>query len=170
MVKTILFLLFIMEQTMALTLTSSSFGHNTNIPSPYTCDGRNVSPHLCWSGTPEGTHSFVLICDDPDAPMGTWIHWVLLNIPATVNQLEEAISTLPAGTIQGMTSFNTLGYGGPCPPSGTHRYFFKLYALDTTLSLSNGVSKAEVENAMKDHILDQAELIGLYQHISHKSS
>lgn len=150
---------------MALTLTSMSFQHNTKIPSTYTCDGANISPPLNWTDVPQGTRSFVLICDDPDAPVETWVHWVLFNIPANVDQLEEALTTLPAGASSGMTSFKKLSYGGPCPPSGTHRYFFKLYALDAALSLGSGASKAEIEDAMKKHILGQTQLIGLYQRI-----
>ncbi len=135
------------------------------IPPKYTCDGPDVSPPLSWSDVPAGAKSLALIADDPDAPMGTWVHWVAWNIPAAARALEEDTpkrDTLPNGIKQGTTDFRSLGYGGPCPPSGTHRYFFKLYALDTALSLPPSATKKDLENAMRGHILAQAELMGKY--------
>lgn len=143
----------------SFTLESSAFKHNKPLPSKYTCDGENVSPELHWSGAPENTKSFVLIVDDPDAPGKTWVHWVLFNIEAGISRIDEDSS---AG-IHGNTDFNAAKYGGPCPPSGTHHYHFKLYALDTKLDLSKGATKQDVERAMEGHILAHAELIGLYQ-------
>lgn len=143
-----------------LALTSSAFQHNAQIPAKYTCDGENVNPLLAISGAPETTQSFVLIVDDPDAPMGTWDHWVVWNIPPVITEIAE--SNVPHGAVQGTTSFDDQKYGGPCPPSGTHRYFFKLYALDTMLQLPPSSRKAVVEAAMQGHILEKAELIGLY--------
>ncbi len=152
---------------MKLEIQSSAFTHQGRIPSKYTCDGQDVSPPLRWSGVPEGTQSLVLISDDPDAPMGTWVHWVYYDIPPTVTELPEGIPAVehpPIGGTQGINDFRRLGYGGPCPPPGpAHRYFFKLYALDTKLNLAPGAKKTQVEQAMQGHILAQAELIGLYQ-------
>lgn len=146
---------------MPLSLTSQSFADQNNIPKKYTCNGQNSSPDLEWSGAPSGTKSYVLIMDDPDAPNGTWVHWVLFNIPGNLKQLSEA-AELPAGAISGHNSWEQKGYGGPCPPSGTHRYFFKLYALDTILTINSSVRKSDVLNAMQDHILESCELVGLY--------
>lgn len=146
-------------------LESSAFEANGMIPPKYTCDRENVSPPLRWDEPPVGTQSFALICDDPDAPMGTFVHWVLYDLPPETRQLPEAIpatAKLPNGGIQGKNDFRKLGYGGPCPPSGTHRYFFKLYALDKKLALEPGASKAQLEKAMKNHILGTAELVGRY--------
>lgn len=152
---------------MAWELTSSAFKHNANIPQKFTCQGEDVSPALSWGQAPEGTQSIALICDDPDAPMGTWVHWVLWNLPAETTSLEENISksdSLDNGAQQGITDFKRVGYGGPCPPPGNaHRYFFKLYALDTQLNLSNKATKADLEKAMEGHILANGELIGLYK-------
>lgn len=149
---------------MALTLTSPVFQPNGSIPKHYTCDGADVSPPLQWSGAPQETQAFVLVCDDPDAPNGTWDHWILFNIPANVTELEENIRKIrPISSRNGTNSWSQLGYGGPCPPKGQHRYFFKLYALDAALALPEGATKAEVEAAMQGHILAQADLIGLYQ-------
>ncbi|MBI2340966.1 MAG: YbhB/YbcL family Raf kinase inhibitor-like protein [Deltaproteobacteria bacterium] len=148
---------------MALEIKSSAFDHNASIPQKYTCDGQDISPPLQWSGAPSGAQSFVLINDDPDAPVGTWDHWILFNLPAATNSLAESIKSLPAGTLEGKNSWGKTGYGGPCPPEGVHRYFFKLYALDTALNLKNGAAKREIESAMKGHILAQAELMGRYQ-------
>lgn len=150
---------------MAFTITSSAFAHGAMIPKEYTCDGKDVSPPLSWSDPPEKTQSFALIMDDPDAPMGTWVHWVIYNIPATARSLPEGIPTnadLPDGSRQGRNSWRRIGYGGPCPPSGSHRYFFKLYALDTALTLASGATKEELLQAMEGHILAQAELMGRY--------
>jgi len=150
-------------QAMALELTSAVFGHGEAIPRKYTCDGEDISPPLQWSDPPPGTQSFALIVDDPDAPIGTWVHWVLYNLPAEVTALPEAVpldAELPDGSRHGQNSWRRLGYGGPCPPRGTHRYFFKLYALDTVLDLAAGASKKQLLRAMERHILAQAELMG----------
>lgn len=150
---------------MALELTSNAFAEGKSIPSEYTCDGSDISPPLAWSGAPQGTKTFALIADDPDAPMGTWVHWVSWNIPAGASSLKEATdkqAKLSDGTEQGMSDFKRPGYGGPCPPSGTHRYFFKLYALDTALNLPATANKGQLESAMKGHILAQAQLMGTY--------
>ena len=138
-------------------LKSPDFEHNELIPSKFTCDGNDVNPTLIIQGLPPDTQSLALIVDDPDAPMGTWVHWVVFNIPVT-NQIDE--DSIP-GT-QGMNDFRKLDYGGPCPPSGIHRYFFKLYALDTNLSLEEGIRKDDLERVIEGHILAQTELIGLY--------
>jgi len=140
-----------------LTITSPAFENNKSIPSKYTCDGDDVNPTLNIEGIPKETKSMVLIVDDPDAPMGTWDHWIVWNIPPT-NKIEE--NSVP-GT-EGLNDFRKHSYGGPCPPSGTHRYFFKIYALDTKLDLNPNSRKKDVENAMKDHILAKGELVGLY--------
>jgi hypothetical protein len=135
------------------------------MPTRYTCDGPDVSPDLAWSGVPESAQSLALICDDPDAPMGTWVHWVLFNIPAGASGLPGEISpdaTLENGARHGINDFGRLGYGGPCPPGGTHRYFFKLYALDTQLDLDSGTTKAQLLEAMDGHILAEAQLMGKY--------
>ncbi len=145
------------------TLSSSAFIHETDIQSQYTCEGKDVSPSLKWENPPAGTKSYVLIMDDPDAPGKTWVHWILFNIPASILALEENIKNLPSGTKEGQNSWEKTGYGGPCPPSGKHRYYFKLYALDTVLALDAGVSKAEIGSAMDGHILAKAELMGYYQ-------
>ncbi len=158
------------ENTMALTLTSPAFAHNGLIPAQFTCDSQDLSPALAWSGLPEGTKSLVLIVDDPDAPdpaapKMTWVHWVLYNIPPQVAGLAEAIAPaqLPAGTLEGINDWKRTGYGGPCPPIGVHRYFHKLYALDTILPNLNQPTKAQLEQAMQGHILNHVELIGRYQ-------
>ncbi len=150
---------------MDFVLTSPAFDHGKPIPRKYTCKGKDISPPLEWKNPPEGTRSFALIVDDPDAPMGTWDHWVLYNIPAEKRSLPEGMPTdskLPDGSRNGKNSWHRLGYGGPCPPSGTHRYFFRLYALDTTLDLPSGAGKKEVLRAMEGHVLAQAELMGTY--------
>jgi Raf kinase inhibitor-like protein, YbhB/YbcL family len=148
----------IKEGNMKLT---SVFENSSEIPSKYTCDGEDAAPELTISQTPEGTKSLALIVDDPDAPMGTWVHWLLYNIPADTTKIDA--QNLPEGTRQGMTDFRRMGWGGPCPPSGTHRYFFKLYALSETLELPDGLKKSQLEYAIKDHIIEKAELIGLYK-------
>lgn len=141
-------------------ITSPSFQDNGSIPSKYTCDGENVNPPLVIKDVPSGTKSLTLIVDDPDAPRGTWVHWIVWNIDPQTTQISER--SVPAQASEGQTDFGKPGYGGPCPPSGTHRYFFKVYALDTTLDLSLQADKAELEKAMEGHVLDKAELIGLY--------
>lgn len=144
---------------MSLSLTSPAFVHQAVIPVDYTCDGEDINPPLEISGVPKGAKSLVLIVDDPDAPAGVWVHWLLWNIPPHVTLIEE--DSVPDG-IQGTTDFNRALWGGPCPPSGVHRYFFKLYAIDTLLNLTSGARKAEVEEAMESHILDEAVLMGKY--------
>jgi Raf kinase inhibitor-like YbhB/YbcL family protein len=152
--------------TMAFQITSSAFANGGTIAKNYTCDGPDIAPPLAWTGAPSGTQSFALIADDPDAPAGTWVHWVLYNLPGTAKELAEGArkeEQLPDGTEQGRNDFRKIGYNGPCPPAGKpHRYFFKLYALGAKLGLKPGASKAEVESAMKGHILAQAELVGKY--------
>ena len=147
-------------------LKSSAFEQGGLIPAKYTCDGPDISPPLSWSDPPVGNKSLALIVDDPDAPSGTWVHWIAWNIPANARVLDEDLpkrESLPNGMKQGMTDFRRVGYGGPCPPSGTHRYFFKLYALDTMFNLPSSATKKELEKAMQGHILKQAELIGKYR-------
>jgi len=153
-----------------LTLTSPSFSHNDTIPSRYTCDGKDISPALNWAGIPEGTQSLVLIVDDPDAPDPaapemTWVHWVLYNIPPSATGLAEGVAeeNLPPGTLQGINDWKRTGYGGPCPPIGNHRYYHKLYALDTVLPDLQHPAKTALEHAMQGHIIGQGELIGHYQ-------
>lgn len=146
-------------------LESTAFSANQLIPVTYTCDGADRSPPLSWDTPPPHTQSLVLICDDPDAPRQTWVHWVLFNLPPDLRYLPTGIPHEPQlsnGGVHGITDFRRLGYGGPCPPGGTHRYFFKLYALDIQLDLKPGASKAEVETAMQGHILAHAELMGRY--------
>lgn len=154
-------------EAMPFELKSSAFKAQERIPVRYTCDGADVSPQLSWSDPPKGTQGLALISDDPDAPMGTWVHWVMYDLPADTRELPEGVpkkETLENGAKQGMTDFRKVGYGGPCPPPGSaHRYFFKLYALDTRLNLPPRATKKDVEKAMKGHILAQAELIGLYK-------
>lgn len=150
---------------MALVIISSAFSEGQTIPTRYTCDGPDVSPDLTWSGVPEKAASLALICDDPDAPMGTWVHWVLFNIPADADGLPAEIppdATLENGACHGTNDFGKPGYGGPCPPGGTHRYFFKLYALDTELNLDSGISKAQLLEAIEGHILAEGRLMGTY--------
>ncbi|OIO88835.1 MAG: phosphatidylethanolamine-binding protein [Anaerolineae bacterium CG2_30_64_16] len=147
-------------------LTSSAFGAGDMIPRRYTCDGDDLSPPLAWTGTPAGARALALICDDPDAPVGTWVHWVLFNLPPSLTQLPEglpAAQTLENGAIHGTNSWKRVGYGGPCPPSGTHRYFFKLYALDAPLTLGSNATARDVQAAMKGHVLAEAQLMGRYR-------
>ena len=151
---------------MGLEISSSAFAEGEMIPTRYTCDGPDVSPDLSWSGVPETAKSLALICDDPDAPMGTWVHWVLFNMPASADGLPAGVqpdATLENGARHGTNDFRRLGYGGPCPPGGTHRYFFKLYALDSALDLESGITKARLLEAMKGHILAEAHLMGKYK-------
>ncbi|MDO8438436.1 MAG: YbhB/YbcL family Raf kinase inhibitor-like protein [Nitrosomonadaceae bacterium] len=155
---------------IALTLTSTSFSHNDEIPVRHTCDDRDVSPELSWSKIPDGTRSLVLIVDDPDAPdpaapKMTWVHWMLYNIPPDASSLPEGVGAkeLPSGTLQGLNDWQRTGYGGPCPPVGSHRYFHKLYALDTLLPNLKHPTKAILEKAMEGHIIAHVELIGRYR-------
>ena len=152
---------------MSLTLTSDAFANGQSIPAKYSFIGKNISPDLAWDEPPAGTQSFALIVDDPDAPMGTWVHWVLYNIPANQRNLQEELPITgkngdPNAIYAGKNSSGNIRYDGPCPPSGTHRYYFKLYALDTTLSLLPGATKDQVLKEMKGHILAQGELMGTF--------
>ena len=153
-------------EAMALQIKSGAFEEGTTIPKKYTCDGDDLSPPLSWTGVPEGTKSFAVICDDPDAPMGTWVHWVLWGLPPdTVSLLEgvPAETSLTSGAKQGLNSWPRVGYGGPCPPPGKpHRYYFKLYALDTLVTLPANTNKAALEEAMKGHTLAEAQTMGKY--------
>ncbi len=146
---------------MEIKIKSAAFEEGGMIPKKYTCDGRDVSPPLSWTSVPEGTKSLALICDDPDAPTrGTWIHWVIFNIPADTRELPESIPpqrTLAIGAKQGINDFRKIGYGGPCPPSGTHRYYFYLYALDTEINLEGGATKEQLMRAMEGHILAEGK-------------
>jgi len=145
----------------SLNLSSNAFKQKGPIPSNYTCDGADINPPLMIENVPTMAKSLALIVDDPDAPAGTWVHWVMWNINPSTRDIME--NTVPRGAEQGMNDFRKRSYGGPCPPSGTHRYFFKLYALDSILTLSSNTNKASLEKAMKGHILSQSELIGLYK-------
>jgi Raf kinase inhibitor-like YbhB/YbcL family protein len=144
----------------AMKIESPAFGPDETIPAKYTCDGENINPQLDISGIPADAVSIVLIVDDPDAPVGTWVHWTVWNIDPGTEEIAE--NSVPGSSVEGVTDFGVPGYGGPCPPSGKHRYFFKVYALDTTLDLDTNATAKDVEDAMQDHILDSAELIGLY--------
>jgi len=151
---------------MALTLTSSAFAAGAAIPPQYTCKGADNSPVLEWSGSPANAASFAMIMDDPDAPAGTWVHWVLWNLPAATHSLPQGVpkrEQLDDGSRQGKNSFQKVGYNGPCPPAGqTHRYFFRLYALDTKLNLAAGASSDQLDAAMKGHVLAQSEYMGTF--------
>ncbi|MFW6139541.1 MAG: YbhB/YbcL family Raf kinase inhibitor-like protein [Spirochaetota bacterium] len=150
---------------MDLKVTSQSFSEGGKIPVKYTCDGKDISPPLSWSGGPDNTRSYAIISDDPDAPVGTWVHWVIYNIPADVTSLPEDVpkaEKLENGAVQGRNDFKKYGYGGPCPPGGTHRYFFKVYALDTMIDEGPGLTKKQLLKAMEGHILAQGELMGKY--------
>lgn len=149
-------------------LESSAFRHEGPIPKKYTCEGEDASPPLTWSDVPHGTKSLALVVDDPDAPdpnkpQRTWVHWVLYDIPANAKGIAQGASDLPRGTRQGKNDWKRPGYGGPCPPIGRHRYFFKLYALDATIGDRGELNKAELEKAMDGHILGKAQLMGTYQ-------
>jgi Raf kinase inhibitor-like YbhB/YbcL family protein len=158
------------EENMTLTIKSSAFDNGGAIPSKYTCVGKDISPPLTWTGVPESARSLVLIVDDPDAPdpeapKMTWVHWVLHNIPTDISGLPEGMTsaTLPPGVVEGLNDWKRVGYGGPCPPIGRHRYFFKLYALDTVFEGLIAPTKAQVEAAMKGHVIVQSEIMGTYQ-------
>ena len=152
---------------VAFSLSSTAFKNGTDIPRKFTCDGADVSPELTWTDAPPRTQTFALIADDPDAPVGVWTHWVLFNLPPDSKSLSESVSKeaeLPNGARQGRNDFRKIGYNGPCPPPGKpHRYYFKLYALDTKLDLKAGAAKPEVEAAMGNHTLAKAEWMGRYQ-------
>ncbi len=155
-------------EMQTIDIKTSAFSEGEIIPVKYTCDSLDVSVPLVWSAPPEGTVSFALICDDPDAPMGTWVHWVLFNIPANITELPEGISIADdssfASAVEGKNDFGKTEYGGPCPPRGpAHRYYFKIYALDTMLDLDKKADKADVEKAMKGHILAQGQIMGKYK-------
>jgi len=158
------------EKAMGLVIASTAFAANGPIPKLHTCEGKDVSPSLAWTGVPAGTKSLALIVDDPDAPdpaapRMTWVHWILYNIPAAAPSLPEGVTgaTLPRGTLEGLNDWQRTGYGGPCPPIGRHRYFHKLYALDTMLADLKKPTKAALEQAMKGHIIAEAQVIGTYQ-------
>lgn len=150
---------------MNVQVKSSAFSEGGSIPSKYTCDGQDISPRLAWNTIPDTTKSIALIVDDPDAPRGDWVHWVLYDLPPSLRELPEHVppeEILGNGGRQGMTDFGKIGYGGPCPPSGTHRYFFKVYALDKVLGLNPGATKAQLLSAMEGHILARGQLMGKY--------
>ena len=153
---------------MAFQVTTVAFRDGGSIPKEFTCDGRDVSPALAWTDPPAGTKSLALIVDDPDAPAGTWVHWLFYDLPADTRKLTEDMPKareFPNGARQGRNDFGKTGYNGPCPPAGAaHRYFFKLYALDSKTDLKSGATKNELERAMRRHILAQAELTGKFQH------
>jgi len=154
-------------RTMAIKVTSPSFAEGQPIPPKYTCDGENISPALSWDKLPETAKSLALICDDPDAPAGTWVHWVLYDLPPTLRELPEAVETKEQvfeAAKQGRNDFRQIGYGGPCPPKGgPHRYYFKLYALDKELNLKASATRRDVEDAMKGHIVAEGQLMGTYK-------
>jgi Raf kinase inhibitor-like YbhB/YbcL family protein len=152
----------------SMRISSTAFGHQGAIPALHTCEGKDVSPPLAWTDLPAGARSLALIVDDPDAPdpaapQMTWVHWVLYNLPAANGGLPEGVKTLPAGTKEGVNDWKRAGYGGPCPPIGRHRYFFKLYALDTVLPDLNRPTKTKLEEAMKGHVIGESQLMGTYQ-------
>jgi Raf kinase inhibitor-like YbhB/YbcL family protein len=151
---------------MAFELTSGAFKQGQAMPKLHTCDGADLSPPLAWTAPPAGTKSLALVCDDPDAPVGTWVHWVLYDVPATARQLPQGMAATPIlgdGSRQGVNDFKRSGYGGPCPPRGApHRYFFRLHALDAALGLDPGATKAKLVQAMEGHVLGRAELMGRY--------
>jgi Raf kinase inhibitor-like YbhB/YbcL family protein len=154
------------DKKSEIKVTSAAFQEGQPIPRQYTCDGVNVSPPLEWSGVPKTAKTIAIIADDPDAPSGTWVHWVLYNLPAdNIGFVENvpATETLKAGGFQGTNDFGKIGYGGPCPPSGTHHYSFKVYALDAELPLKAGATKAELEKALEGHVLIQGQLMGTYR-------
>jgi Raf kinase inhibitor-like YbhB/YbcL family protein len=155
------------EAPMTISLTSPAFPAHGPIPAVHTCDGRDLSPALSWSGVPPSARSLALVVDDPDAPRGTWVHWVLYDIPPSAGGLAEGAGSgagaLPAGALRGRNDFERDGYGGPCPPSGRHRYFHKLYALDTVLGDLHEPTRGDLEHAMEGHVLARGELVGTYQ-------
>ena len=154
------------DNKMDIKISSSAFEDGGMIPSEYTCDGDDISPPLRWEDLPEKTKTIAIICDDPDAPGGTFVHWVLYDVPANKEHLDKGLpddETFDNGTRQGITSFGKTGYGGPCPPSGTHRYFFKIYALDVKINTATIIDKEHLLKAMEGHLLGQGKLMGLYK-------
>jgi Raf kinase inhibitor-like YbhB/YbcL family protein len=155
------------KAAMSIQISSTAFTEGNPIPVEFTCDGSDVSPELKWTGVPTGAKSLALICDDPDAPGGTFVHWVIYGIPPGENQLGKSVPTTPtlgSGAKQGKNGFGTIGYRGPCPPrGGPHRYFFRIYALDTTIDEASGVSRAQLDRAMKGHVVGEGHLMGKYQ-------
>lgn len=148
--------------SMGLKVSSKSFQHNKEIPSKYTCDGENINPDLVFENIPENTKSIAVIATDPDSPSKVWTHWTLLNIPPNTTQIAEGL--IPENAVEGVTDFGETGYGGPCPGSGTHRYFFNVYALDTMLeNVVSGASLSEIEEAMEGHVIDSTQIVGLYK-------
>ena len=150
---------------MAIRVESPAFSEGGTIPRPHTCDGKDLSPPLSWSGVPQEAKSLALICDDPDAPGKAWVHWVVFDLPASLTGLPQGVpaqKTVPGGGLQGVNDFRKIGYGGPCPPGGTHSYAFKVYALDTEVALAAGATKADLERAMKGHVLAEGSLTGRY--------
>lgn len=165
---TLLFLAWQVTTMMTMTITSPAFEPGGPIPKQYTCDGQDISPALNWQGVPDEARSLVLIVDDPDAPdpaapKMTWVHWVLYNLPPQTTGLPESVRELPAGTREGVNDWKRTGYGGPCPPIGRHRYFFRLYALDTVLPDLGRPTRARLEEAMQGHVLAEGQLMGTYQ-------
>jgi Raf kinase inhibitor-like YbhB/YbcL family protein len=151
---------------MVIKVTSTALEEGGMIPKKYTCDDRDISPPLAWDDVPDGTKSLALICDDPDAPMGTWVHWVLFDLPGDIRELSENIppkKTFENGAKHGLNDFREFGYGGPCPPGGTHRYYFKVYALDRETGLEPGTTKAQLLRAIEGHILAEGKLMGRYR-------
>jgi Raf kinase inhibitor-like YbhB/YbcL family protein len=155
------------ETTMSIQMTSAAFADGQPIPAKYTCDGKDISPPLQWTNAPANTKSFALIADDPDAPVGTWVHWVAYDLPAGTRALPENVAktqNITGNAKQGMNDFRRPGYGGPCPPPGKpHRYFFKIYALDTVLGLQPGATEKDLHKAMEGHVLAEGQLMGTYQ-------
>lgn len=155
----------LLRHHLDMKIVSSAFKEGESIPSKYTCDGANVSPPLAWHEAPQNVKSFALIAHDPDAPAGDWVHWVAYHLPAHLTEIAEHVppkEILGSGAMQGRNDFKKIGYGGPCPPSGTHRYYFRLYALDVALPLHSGATRQDVERAMKGHIVAEAALMGKY--------
>lgn len=157
-------LTFLYQGAFAMEITSTAFSNNSMIPDKYGCNFENISPPLAWNAAPKATKTFALIVHDPDAPRGNWTHWVLYNIPATTNSLPENASMLPPGTKVGANSWPRARYDGPCPPTGTHRYIFTIYALDTILNLKDKATSDELVSAMQGHVVATAELMGKFQH------
>ncbi len=150
----------------AMKLTSTAFNEGGMIPEKYTCDGADISPALAWSDVPDGVNTFALVCDDPDAPVGDWVHWVIYNIPGEVRSLPEKLpaeDSLADGACQGINDFRKTGYGGPCPPGGVHRYYFRLYALDVALPCEDKMTKKKLLELMKGHVLNDAVIMGRYK-------